>query len=313
MKAILTDLLICPTCLPKENALACDIMEKDGEDILSGSLLCGQCSTEYPVQDGIAYLLPRSFPKYGRDSSKYESPFLISAYLWSHYADLSEDKDANTAYGEWAKLLEYYPGLSLDAGCAVGRFAFEMSNRSDFVVGIDNSHSFIREARHLMINRQLRFSQTIEGKLVENRVIELPNAWSTNRLDFLVGDVQSLPFRSNSFSSIASLNLVDKIPGPLAHLKEMDRVALEEKVQFLFSDPFSWSSEIAREEEWLGGINKGPYGGRAFDNIINILSGKGPEHLLPWQIEKQGHVWWKIRNHCNHFELIRSCFIKARR
>jgi SAM-dependent methyltransferase len=288
-------------------------MEKDGADILSGSLLCGQCRTEYPVKDGIAYLLPRSFPKYSENPSKYESPFLISAYLWSHYADLSEDMDANTAYEEWAKLLEYNPGVSLDAGCAVGRFAFEMSNKSDFVVGIDNSQSFIREARHLMINRQLRFSQPIEGNLVENRVIELPNAWSANRLEFLVGDAQSLPFRSNSFSSIASLNLVDKIPGPLAHLKEMDRVALEEKVQFLFSDPFSWSSEIAREEEWLGGTNKGPYGGRAFDNIIKILSGKGPEYLLPWQIEKQGHVWWKIRNHRNHYELIRSCFIKARR
>jgi SAM-dependent methyltransferase len=313
MKTILTDLLICPACLPQENGLTCDIMEKRGEDVLYGSLLCGQCRARYPIQDGIASMLSRSYPENNPAISRYESSILISSYLWSHYADLLGDSDAAPAYMEWAKLFDNHPGFFLDAGCAVGRFTFEMSNKSDFVIGIDNSHSFIRKARHLMINRKLDFSIPIEGMITEQQVIELPTAWSSKNVDFIVGDVQCLPFRSNSFTSLASLNLVDKLPVPLDHLKEMNRVAREKNAQFLFSDPFSWTSEIAREENWLGGTVKGPYPGKGFDNIIRLFTGKGSELQPLWMLEKKGHIWWKIRNHRNHFELIRSCFIKAER
>ena len=110
---------------------------------------------------------------------------------------------------------------------------------------------------------------------------------------------------------MASLNLIDKIPYPLVHLKEMNRVAREGGVQFLLSDPFSWSSDIAKEEDWLGGTTKGLYSGRGMDNIHALLTGEKGEISPPWTVHKQGQIWWKIRNHRNHFELIRSCFIKA--
>jgi SAM-dependent methyltransferase/uncharacterized protein YbaR (Trm112 family) len=313
MKKILTDLLICPACLPQENELACDIMEKHGEDVLYGSLLCGRCRARYPIQDGIVSLLSSSCPENNPAISRYESATLISSYLWCHYADLLGDSDSLPAYMEWAKFLDNYSGISLDAGCAVGRFTFEMSNKSDFAVGIDNSYSFIRKARHLMINRKLDFSIPVEGMITEQHLIELPNTWSSKNVDFIVGDVQRLPFRTNSFTSLASLNLVDKLPVPLDHLKEMNRVAREKNAQLLFSDPFSWTSEITSEENWLGGTIKGPYPGKGFDNIIKLFTGKGSELMPLWVLEKKGHIWWKIRNHRNHFELIRSCFIKAER
>jgi len=130
-------------------------------------------------------------------------------------------------------------------------------------------------------------------------------------MDMFGGDVLRLPFWGNSFSSVASLNLVDKIPSPLAYLREINRVARDKTSQFLFSDPFSWSSDIAKEGEWLGGTTEGPYAGKGVDNIRSLLT-TGSEGFLPgWKIEKQDHIWWKIRNHKNHFELIRSCFIQA--
>jgi hypothetical protein len=48
-------------------------------------------------------------------------------------------------------------------------------------------------------------------------------------------------------------------------------------------------------------------------NVVGLLAGKRGKFSPPWNIDKQGHVWWKIRTHRNHFEIIRSCFIKARR
>jgi hypothetical protein len=106
---------------------------------------------------------------------------------------------------------------------------------------------------------------------------------------------------------------VDKIPFPIKHLTEMNRVARQHGAQFVFSDPFSWSQDVAEEKNWLGGRNNGTFSGRGMDNVIALL--KGQEGILrpPWEIEDQGHIWWKIRTHRNHFELIRSCFVKAHR
>ena len=313
MKDLLVDLLICPSCLPVEAELKCLINEKDGEDILSGSLYCSQCNNNYPIQEGMAILLPVSSEVEPRIPSKYESSMLVSSYLWTHYADIFKDMDATAAYEEWTGLLRDDSGISLDAGCAVGRFTFEMSNKSAFAVGIDNSRAFIKTARELMISRRLEFSMPEEGLLKEQRIIKLPETFDSTKVEFVVGDAQRLPFRGNSFSSIASLNLIDKIPSPLAHIKEMNRVARDKTSQFLFSDPFSWSLDIADETHWLGGTADGPYPGMGIDNILSLLSGQTGEMAPSWEVEKQGQIWWKIRNHKNHFELIRSCFIKAYR
>ena len=94
---------------------------------------------------------------------RYETTPLLVAYLWSHYSDLWEDEEANTAYGEWARLITASPGFSLDAGCAVGRFGFELTERRDFVVGLDLSRSFIRVARDLAQKRGVDFSAATRG------------------------------------------------------------------------------------------------------------------------------------------------------
>ena len=225
MKELLVDFLICPACLPLEEKLRCIINEKDGEDTLTGLLHCSQCNNNYPIQEGVAILLPVSSEVDPQIPSKYESSILVSSYLWTHYADIFKDMDATAAYEEWAGLLKNHSGISLDAGCAVGRFTFEMSSKSAFAVGIDNSRAFIKTARQLMIDRQMKFSMPEEGLLTEQRIIKLPETFDSTKVEFVVGDVQRLPFRRDAFSSVASLNLIDKIPSPLVHLREMNSVA----------------------------------------------------------------------------------------
>jgi len=313
MKKNLVELLICPACLPEESGLIGNILEKDGEDIFTGSLRCPRCDALYPIEEGIAVLLPGSPLDHHEPSSKYERPSVVSTYLWSHFGDILGDEDAGTAYREWAELLREGTGISLDAGCAVGRFTLELSRKSDFALGMDNSRSFVRAARELVRMGQLTVDLPQEGLIHERKKILLPDAYDPEKIEFLMGDAQRLPFRSRLFTFLASLNLVDKIPRPLAHLKEMNRVAGERGVQFLISDPFSWSLEVAREEDWLGGTRKGAFSGRGIDNILSLMSGKAEGLTPPWSIDRQGQIWWKIRNHQNHFELIRSRFIKASR
>jgi len=222
-------------------------------------------------------------------------------------------KEASDAYVQWSDLINKNSGFCLDIGSAVGRFSFEVSKKSDFVVGIDNSISFIRAARELMINRRKKISLLQEGYLTSEETLTIPEEWNIDNVEFVVGDALSLPFCSGAFSTLSSLNLLDKVPRPIKHFTEMNRVAQESGTQFLFSDPFSWSKEVAEQEDWLGGKINGNFSGKGMDNIISLLQGEQGFILPGWKIKQQGHVWWKIRTHVNHFELIRSCFVKAER
>lgn len=309
MKQALLDLLVCPACLPTESPLQAAIQASQDDDIITGLLSCPTCRKTYAIQDGIAFLEPqRALPD---PNNRYETPALVASYLWSHYGDLLGEEPATDAYHRWADLMQSGSGNCLDSGCAVGRFTFEMAKKFDLVIGIDNSVAFIRTARELMTQRRLPVVLPEEGLLQRQLTLTLPADWPTDNLEFLVADAQALPFRTGTFAGLASLNLVDKLPDPLQHMQEINRVAQPKEAQFLFSDPFSWSTQVAPATSWLGGTPSGPFAGRAQDNIVALLEGRKGCLDPCWQVESQGFIWWKIRTHCNHYELIRSCYIKA--
>ena len=310
MKELLLEMIVCPVCLPDEIGLAARIIEEERGDISEGRLTCPRCGGVYPIREGIAFLAP---PAPAEADSKYESAPVASSYLWSHYADILGDPEASSAYREWAGLLSGSSGVALDIGSAVGRFSFEMSRTHDFVVGVDRSAPFVRIARELMIRGRKSVTLRQEGLLTREETVVLPETWRAGRVEFIVADALALPFRSGRFSTVAALNVLDRVPLPLKHLREANRVAREQEARFLFSDPFSWSAEIAREENWLGGKEQGPYAGRGIGNVIALIEGKDRLLLPAWRIARQGDVWWKLRNHANHFELIRSLFVTAER
>jgi uncharacterized protein YbaR (Trm112 family) len=310
MKRTLLEMLICPSCLPEEHRFREKVLKSSREDLLEGTLQCEQCGSEYRIQDGIAFLDPHHSEE-AVASNRYETSPVQSSYLWSHFGDLLDDEEATDAYRKWAALMHPCTGPCLDTGSAVGRFSFEMANKCEFVIGIDNSVAFIRAARDLMVQRRANLALAVEGSLTQARTLILPHDWRTDNMEFIVADALALPFRSEVFSAVSSLNVVDKVPKPIIHIAEINRSAKKNHAQFLFSDPFSWSTAAAREEDWLGGTSTGSFAGRGKDNIIALLEGRKGDIAPPWKIQDHGHVWWKIRTHTNHFELIRSCFVKA--
>jgi uncharacterized protein YbaR (Trm112 family) len=311
MKKELAEFLICPACLPRETPVALEIYECRGNDILSGRLVCPSCGRLYPVDEGIAELIPASASPMNRAQHGYEDDAALSSYLWTHYADIFGDSHSSDAYRKWASLVEGSFPLALEVGCAVGRFGFEISGRCDFTVGIDLSRPFIRVARRLALERTLEFELIIEGILREKCTVSLPPYVKSDKVEFLVADALALPFPHGVFPVVASLNVLDKIPRPLSHLQEVNRVAWDRQARFLFSDPFSWSPDNAAEAQWLGGKIRGEYAGFGRDNVRNLLEGKDDIIQPPWHIDRVGEIWWKIRNHRNHYELIRSEYILA--
>ena len=55
MKKDLMEILACPVC---KGSLDLTIGEEDGEDIVTGSLFCGQCKEAYPIEESIPNLVP---------------------------------------------------------------------------------------------------------------------------------------------------------------------------------------------------------------------------------------------------------------
>ncbi|MGC8494545.1 MAG: class I SAM-dependent methyltransferase [Syntrophobacteraceae bacterium] len=312
MKHKTLEYLICPGCLPEENSLRLgDCRIADGE-IVEGNLECGCCGSLYPIREGIACLMAKEGEK--APLSVYETPEVLSTYLWTHYADLFGDPDASVAYTEWAAQIEPVSGAVLDTGCAVGRFSFEMSVKCDMVIGVDVSMSFVATARRLLRERQLTFSVKEEGLIHSEKSFRLRPEWDPEKVDFVAADATALPFRSGSFGCVASLNVIDKVPRPLQHVRELCRTARPQDAQLFLSDPFSWSETICAPEKWLGGVREGRFAGAGLDNLARLIS-EGNElsaHHF-WRIARRGAVWWKIRNHRNHFELVRSQFLKAQR
>jgi hypothetical protein len=180
-------------------------------------------------------------------------------------------------------------------------------------VGCDLSLNFIKTARRLVRDRQLEFSLPLEGNVREEFHIRLPESWRSDNIEFVVADALRVPFAGDTFNQITSLNLIDRVNYPLAHLFEMNRVARKQFAAFLFADLFSWSTNAAPAELWLGGTTSGPYQGRGLDNVRALLEGKGKVLMPPWRISQNGAISWKMRTHCNHYEMIRSEYLIAAR
>jgi SAM-dependent methyltransferase len=202
---------------------------------------------------------------------------------------------------------------AFDAGCAVGRLTFEMAARNKWAVGCDLSQNFIRAAHRMAQERSYTFSLPLEGNLREKFHCELPADWRSDNVEFVVANALALPFARHTFQQTSSVNLLDRVNYPLAHLYEMNRVAQSSNASLLFADPFSWSTAATPEERWLGGTTLGKYSGRGLDNVRLLLAGKDKIMTPAWKIAREGRITWTMRSHTNHRELICSDFLCAER
>ena len=314
MKNFLLPHLICPACLPVEVPLEATVNRVIADDIITGELSCKKCRRRFQIKNGIAILLAEPNASSAGGQLRYEESAMTERYLWSHYGDLLGLDTFEDTSTQWASTLSSHPSLpSFDAGCSVGRITFEMAGRSSFAVGCDLSHGFIKMARHLAQKREITFSLPLEGNLREAFTLTLSDSLRSDNVEFVVADALRIPFASSSFHQVASLNLLDRVSYPLAHLFEMNRVAQNDGASFLFADPFSWSSNVTPEEFWLGGTTTGPYQGRGLDNVTSLLEGKGKILKPSWIISRSGTISWNMRTHCNHSEVIRSQYLVATR
>jgi SAM-dependent methyltransferase len=247
------------------------------------------------------------------DASGYNSKNMLSSYLWSHFCDFLKDPDATDAYRSWASLFKESDGFALDIGCSVGRLSFELTKTHSSVIGIDTSISFIEKARELVRKKTLEFDLIIEGLITEKRSCEFDAAFNYDHVDFIVADALALPFPNRFFSTVTSINILEKVSSPIGHLMDINRVLREKKSMFVFSDPFSWDESVSHPDYWLSGGTNGNGNCRGIDSISQYFSGKDEIFNPPLEILDKGNVPWKIRKTANLWEHINSQFIVGSR
>jgi SAM-dependent methyltransferase len=313
MKNWMVDKLICPHCLDAEVPLDLTVRETQGDDVMDGSLTCPQCGGSYPIRQGIAVLLPETTRHILSDHWGYNAPGMLSAYLWSHFGDLFKDPEATQAYQVWSAGFQSTAGDALDVGCAVGRLSFELAATHDHVIGLDTSIAFIRKAREILTRKRVAFDLIVEGHITEPRSYHFDERRDFSRVDFIVADALALPFRKRAFATTAAINLLEKVPDPLKHLTEINRVLRNRSAMFLFSDPFSWDEAVSPPERWLSGNGNAQYSARGIDTMRRLFAGEFGVFDPPLGIADDGNVAWKIRKTENLWEHITSQYLVGRR
>ncbi|WP_419659853.1 putative methyltransferase, type 11 with DUF343 domain [Desulfosarcina variabilis str. Montpellier] len=313
MKKWMTDKLICPQCLDAEIPLDLTARETQGDDIIDGEMTCPQCKAIYPIEQGVAVLLPEKTRDILSDHGGYNAPGMLSAYLWSHFGDLLDDPKATQAYQVWSAGFTPTHGDALDVGCAVGRLSFDLAATHDHVIGLDTSIAFIRKAREILTQKEISFDLIVEGHITEPRTYCFDESQDFTNVDFIVADALALPFRERAFATTAAINLLEKVPDPLKHLREINRVMRDHSAMFLFSDPFSWDEAVSPPERWLSGNGNAQYSARGIDTMRRLFAGEFGVFDPPLGIAEDGNVAWKIRKTENLWEHITSQYLIGRR
>ena len=313
MKKWVQEKLICPECLKEEVPLELCIDAAEEDDVLEGSLTCPACQRTYPIQNGVAVVLPAASSAGVFEASGYNSKNMLSAYLWSHFCDFLNDPLATDAYQIWSSFFKKSDGDALDIGCSVGRLSLELSKTHHRVIGIDTSISFVGKARDLVRKKNLDFDLIIEGFITENRTCAFDAGFDYENVDFLVADALALPFPERSFNTVTSINLLEKVANPLQHLKDINRVMKEKESMFVFSDPFSWDENFSDPKTWLSGGLNGNGRCRGVESISRYFTGKDHVFDPPLTILNTCNVPWKIRKTRNLWEHINSeCIVGER-
>lgn len=313
MKKWLQNMLVCPQCLPEEVPLLLEIETEKEADVIQGVLKCMACEQTYVIQDGVAVVLPQRSLSALADSGGYNSRGMMSSYLWSHYSDLFNDPLATDAYAIWSSYFEGNGGYALDIGCSVGRLSFELAPTHSHVIGIDTSRPFVQKARELMQKKELRFDLLIEGLITEKRSCELGSRWNSDRVEFIVADAMALPFPKKFFTTVASVNILEKVPNPMQHLVDVNRVLRDDEAVFVFSDPFSWDEAFTDPELWLSGKTDGKYACRGVEAIGRLFAGEDRVFDPPLNLIAKRDVPWKIRKTENLWEHINSQLLVGKR
>lgn len=252
----------------------------------------------------------------------------LSSYAWDHWGDCDpadpRDGPDSVSPGSILRLLsagfsavapEMMPpdGPVLDIGCAVGRTTLVLGQRIERpVLGVDLDLSMLRFARRVRDTGMVEYPRRRVGLAYDRRRFEVAGKIPEStrvQVDYWCCDATVLPFSAERFSFVSSLNLLDCVASPLAHLRELARTMIPSGLGVIAS-PYDWAAAATPVEGWLGGHSqRGETAGSSEQLVRDLLTaGCHPaaiegieivaEHAaLPWHVRMHERAIMHYRSH----------------
>ena len=195
---------------------------------------------------------------------------------------------------------------SLDLGCSVGRFTFELASFSELAVGVDLNFNIVSEAARIHRTQTVAYARRKRGRWYEE--VQIDYRPPQNVL-FLVADCLDPPFRADSFDLVAGLNLIDNVKLPLVLIGQMDAL-LRQSGYLITGAPYEWRSEICEPQEWLESDELD-----SPEMARGIIEGKlFPQMGLNYEVVHEIlDVPWILRHHDRYWSLFLLHLLKARK
>lgn len=191
---------------------------------------------------------------------------------------------------------------ALDVGCAVGRASFALAEATDgLVLGVDLNFGMLRVAARLLREGRLRYPLRRVGLVYDERdvAISLPGR---ERVDFWMADALALPFATPTFGLVASLNLLDCLPDPAAHLAAL-RAVLRPDGGAVLATPFDWSPQATTLAAWVGGHSqRAEDAGASEPRLRALLAASGLSVVgspvdVPWSVRVHARAAMAYQTH----------------
>lgn len=142
------------------------------------------------------------------------------------------------------------PMQVIELGCGVGGLYRQLKPFISSYLGVDGSFASISMARHLGLGVPDRSSFRVPGDLLQgplSREVSIPVETNTSgQVDWIVGDLDSLPLREGGADLCIALNTIDMLDSP-QELPKIQHSLLKEGGIAIQSCPYIWHEAVAKK------------------------------------------------------------------